>query len=367
MIRVAAVFNEKIVVGGGEISFTDLIYGLPEHSIQPVVFVPGKGEVEQKFDRSQFEVVLYRSPQIRPHSILSAIAATLRLYMQFKEKEIDIVHTNGARCTFFAGAAAKLAGIPCLWHVRVIERDKILDRIRGWLVDCVIVNSGSVATIMKPFLAKKKAVRIVYNGLDLKKFYDAKPVNLRKEFDLDTAPNILSVGRLTGWKNIGDLIEACRILKERNVQFNCLIVGEALADEKDYEQVLKELVTKYELTNVHFSPWRDDVPSVMKAASVFVLPSSQEAFGRVIIEAQASGCPVVATDHGGPAELINHEKNGLLVPVRDVKKIADAIERFLKDTEFSEQIAQQALQDVNKYSIEEHIRQIGEIYREYKE
>ena len=118
--------------------------------------------------------------------------------------------------------------------------------------------------------------------------------------------------------------------------FDHLIERCGLAGKVD----IKELVTDVELVDLY------------SRASVFLLPTRMEGWGLAIMEAMASGCPVVSSPVGGVTELISDEENGLLVPVGDVAGISKAIERLLDDGEFRDMLCAHAIETIKKYTWE---------------
>lgn len=362
MKRIGYIFNSERIIGGGELSFIDLVDEIRALGVKPVVFVPGPGAVRDRIALLGIEVHETPFPPVRLRSLAGFARRHARLAGLFKDLGLDLVHANGARCMLYAGPAARRAGIPCVWHVRVLERDRILDRIRARCANVVIANSNAAAKTLRPFLPKSTGCEVVYNGIKLDQLSAAPVADLKTEFGIHGGPVILSVGRFSRGKAIDDLIRACRVLKNENMPLSCLLIGRALPEEADCEADLKALAGRLDLTNVIFPGWREDVPSIMKASSVFVLPSRVEAFGRGIPEAWACGLPIVATKEGGPAELITHEVNGLLVKVGDVDAIAWAIISVLRDRALAKRLAAAGREKAQAFSLLNHARRISGIY-----
>lgn len=363
-MKTAFIFNESKIIGGGEISFLDLISESRQQGIEPVAFVPAHGEVQERLTRLKIQTVISPFPKITPARPIESHKAYKLLAGLLAQIKPDIVHVNGARSMLYAGTAARNSNIPCVWHVRVIERDKILDRIRARLATGIVVNSKAVMESLKPFLPDDKKTTVIYNGLDIDTIASAQAIELRKEFAFPNAPVILGAGRLTPWKGFHDLILACAALKAENIPHSCLIVGDALPDEKGYEKSLKKLVADLGLTNVKFAGWRDNLYAIMKSSDLFVLPSHGEPFGRVIIEAWACGLPVAATDEGGPKELITHGTDGILVQPGNIEQLADTIAELLADAGLRLRLAEQALKKAGSFTIAEHTKKIIEFYRQ---
>jgi len=363
MWRIGYLFNTAEIIGGGELSFIELIDAIRRFEVLPLAFVPGSGEVMTRLKAIGVDVQESPWHPISAWSLACLPRRQARLAQWFRALKLDLVHTNGARCMLYAGPAAHRAGIPCVWHVRVLERDRILDRIRSHYATAIVANSHSVSDSLARTIGTAKQVKVIYNGIRSSPSQSIEALDLQREFGVPEGPVIVAVGRFTRWKRFEDLIQACAILEEKAVPFSCLLVGEALPSEKNYEIELRNLVNDLELTKVCFTGWRDDVLSILRAASVLVLPSRSEPFGRILVEAWICGVPVIATNAGGPAELISHGVDGLLVPVADQQTLSTAISSILEDRAFAERLAEAGSQRVTEFSLEKHAENILLVYR----
>ncbi|HUF59001.1 MAG TPA: glycosyltransferase [Actinomycetota bacterium] len=171
-------------------------------------------------------------------------------------------------------------------------------------------------------------VRCVYHGIDLRDF---SPGSSRRH----DAPLILSVGQLKEKKGFGDLLDACRILVDREVPFVCEIVGEGPLRASLQARIADLDLDPY-VRLVGGLP-HDEVIRKYREATIFVLPcvtgpdGDRDGIPNVIIEAMAMGLPVVSTRHSGIPEAVHDERTGLLVPKADPEALALAILRLLSD------------------------------------
>jgi glycosyltransferase involved in cell wall biosynthesis len=361
--RIGFFSNHATVVGGGEISFIDLVDSLRRHGVTPRVFVPGKGEVFDRLCARNLHPCIYALPPIRLSTLPRLFYAFIMMMVIILRNKLQIVHVNGARCMLLVGAASLVCRIPVVWHVRVMERDRHLDRIRAALASAIIANSKAVAQTIKPFCNDSLHIHVVYNGIDSSRFTSVAPIDVQREFSAPSSlPIVLAVGRLCAWKRFHVLIEACGILKNTAPAFTCLIIGRDAEDETRYTQDLRTMPKRLGLDNVIFGDWRTDVPSIMKSATLLALPSHYEPFGRVIIEAWACGLPVIATDAGGPAEIIEHGKTGMLIPIDDAIALAREIERLLTDGNLRDFLSSNGRARVNDFSLDAHAGNIAAIY-----
>ncbi|MBM3565794.1 MAG: glycosyltransferase family 4 protein, partial [Alphaproteobacteria bacterium] len=177
-------------------------------------------------------------------------------------------------------------------------------------------------------------IRIIHRGVDLARF-DPKIVTAERVVKLATdwwltegLPVVMLPARLTRWKGQTVFLDAIAKLGRQNIR--AVLVGDAQGRES-YRARLEAQVERLGLSSVaRFVGHCSDMPAAYMLADVVVSASTEpEAFGRVIIEAQAMGRPVIATDHGGAKESIIPDKTGWLVPPGDAAALAEAIGRAL--------------------------------------
>ncbi len=174
------------------------------------------------------------------------------------------------------------------------------------------------------------------------------PAISRKEFFTpSTVPLIVALGRLHENKAFDVLLKALNRVSDPYLW----IVGEGPL-RKELEELAGKLAIK---PRVRFLGWRDDVEALYAAADIFICPSRHEPLGNVVLEAWAQEKPVIAADSLGPGMLIEHEVNGLLVPVEDDQAMATSIKWLIKEPEFAAQMAQAGLAAYEKDFTEEAV------------
>jgi glycosyltransferase involved in cell wall biosynthesis len=362
-MRIGYVFNRNYIMGGGEISQLDLVDAVRDCGIDPVAVVPGTGEITEKLAALGVETALAEWPALRAAGLLRFPRTVIRTSRIFREKKLQLVHVDGARCMLYAGPAAGWGGIPSIWHVRVLDRDGMLDRFRAHFAHTVVANSGAVAAVLRPYLPARRRLEVIYNGFRLADLEKASPADLAGEFSLPPGPVILAVGRFCRWKGYGDLLRACAALDGEGVAFTCVLAGKARPDAPGEETELRALADELKLRSVVFAGWRPDVPSLMKSSTVLAVPSHGEPFGRIIPEAWACGLPVVAANSGGPAEIIQDGVTGLLVPTGDGAALAAALRRVLTDAGLRQKLAANGLKRSADFSLAGHAQSMAALYR----
>ena len=175
------------------------------------------------------------------------------------------------------------------------------------------------------------------------------------------------IGRITPGKGHLDFIKAVARVVREIPQLKVLIVGDVAPRKEKYRDEIDLLVKRFGLSRyVHFLSWQKDIPKVLSQLDVLVAPSTiPEAFGRVIIEAQASGVPVIATNVGGIVDIIEDRQNGILIPPREPAKMAEAIIELIKNKQLAFSLAQKAREKVEKeFSLTGMFKKTLELYQE---
>jgi glycosyltransferase involved in cell wall biosynthesis len=226
----------------------------------------------------------------------------------------------------------------------------------------VTVSDFSLQRLSESFSEAAGKIYRVYNGVDLSIFKPAMP---------PAGPvKLLSIGRLIEKKGFIYLIKACRLLVDRGVDFECKIVGEgpergALEESIQSNQLEKQVL----LTGALSQP---EIVDLLARSSIFVFPAIHDRQGdtdnlpTVLIEAMASRLALVATNVAGIPEIVDHKRNGILVPEKDAVRLADALQNLSSTPsllnqygEASRQIAEQ------KFSLTNTIAGLRRVFEKY--
>jgi glycosyltransferase involved in cell wall biosynthesis len=209
------------------------------------------------------------------------------------------------------------------------------------------------------------AISRIYNGVDLERFDEATGGEaIRAEFGIPaSAPLAVVVGRLEPEKGHPTLIEAWPVVHHHFTSAHLLVVGEG--SERDRLEGLAAAHLRAEIccASVHFLGRREDVPQILAAADVVVMPSYREAQGLAIVEALAANRPVIASNVGGIPEMIRSGENGILVPSQDPSALASAIALLFRDRALASRLANAGHELVHaKFCVDDMLRDIEAIY-----
>src|SRR5215470_5149038 len=256
---------------------------------------------------------------------LRAIAMLRRL---IRERRIGLVHTHSSIDAWVAGIAARSLGVPVVRsrHVSIAipRRRALVYR----LADRIITSGEAVATIVRGAGMPADRVVAIGPGLDTARFHPTvSGAGVRAELGL-RGPAVGLVANIRGSKGHSYFLEAARVVLRTRPDTTFLIVGDGIGFD-DVRRRVKEMDLD---SHVIMTGFRRDVPEIMAALDVLVLPSiKSEAMSQVIPQALAVGTPVVGTTVGGTPELIRDGETGRLVPPADAAALAAAIVDLLQD------------------------------------
>ncbi len=282
---------------------------------------------------------------------------------------VEAIHVNSYIPGNYARLAAALMQVPIVidhWHgfTRFNRKRRLICRALARFTDLSLAVSQGVRDYLVREIGLDPArVRVVPNGVDIAAIDAARAgPEVRRELGLPEGLPVLGlVGRLDHWgKGHKELFTAMASLKDR-YPCHALIVGGGRREEE-----IKQGAESLGLAGqVHFLGSRRDVPDLLHAMDIFVLPSYSEGVSLALLEAMAAGLPVIATAVGGNPEVVTDGETGLLIPPRDAGALAQALARLLGDPTFAKKLGENARHHVEaNYSLERLGQEINEIYDE---
>ena len=390
-IRIA-VIEQDVGIGGAEVNLFYLFREMDRSRFEAVVIVPREGPLTARLKELGVAYRLIPRPKFMPTSsylfgkkifnpfavlydVVAFMPAIWRIRNFLRRENINVVHTNAMVAHIYGGIAARLAGIPCIWHMQDIVDPKmafgvvrrVLVFLGGILPKKIVVVSKAVGEMFNGKGASR--LHVIYNGADFKKFSpEVDGSAVRKEFGISEGELVVGmVGRLTQWKGQREFLRAAARIDAEigNVRF--LVVGGTTFSKESYLDELHDLTHALALTGkVIFSGFRTDIPQLTSAMDICVLPSVlPDPCPLVLFDYMASAKPIVASSTGGIPEIIEHGEDGLLVDARKADELADAILRLLKDEPLRRRISEAAQKKVEKYfSIEKFVQQFEQLYLE---
>jgi glycosyltransferase involved in cell wall biosynthesis len=278
----------------------------------------------------------------------------------------DLVHAGSLKAGLYGITAARVAGVPGIWHVHDrIAPDylppiaaRLLREAIAWLPDGVIANSrATLSTLALPRKAPPVRRVIAYP-------IETRPARPQRK----SGPLTVGiVGRITEWKGqhvaIAGFARAFPAGDER-----LLVVGEPVFGDSEhrYEQEIRKLCERLEVSNrVDFRGFQEDVTRELASLDILVHASViPEPFGQVIAEGMAAGLPVIATSVGGPAEILAPERSGLAYPAGDVDALAACLRRLAVSPALRQRLGQAGRERIREYAPRRIAEQMMEMYAE---
>ncbi len=264
---------------------------------------------------------------------LSKTQAILRVQARLRQLRPDVLHTHNPRPHILGVSAARMAGVPVVVHTKHGRNDPgrwrtvALNRIASQFTDRVIAvssDAGAVARQIERIPARK--LNVIRNGIDLARFPSAP--------SRPGARRAVHVARLNPIKDQATLLRATRIVADAMPDMRLDIVGDG-PSRAELESLTDELSLR---DHVRFLGYRSDVSELLSTADLFVLSSRSEGISLTLLEAMATGLPIVATDVGGNREVVVPGETGLLVPSQDPATMAAAMHELLSQPAIAQQM-----------------------------
>lgn len=283
---------------------------------------------------------------MNPVAALRSVAELVRL---FRRERFDIVHVHTPVASLIGRLASRLVGTRLVvytahgfyfhdrmprWKRRVFIT---LERVAGWFTHLLLCQSAEDAEeAIAEKLAPRERVLAIGNGVDACRFDPSRVIDAAAARAVlgipPEAPVVGIIGRMVREKGYNELLEAVGLLADEFSLMHVLLVGGRLASDHDHsiEAALAQARAQLGERLVE-AGLRDDTPVMLSAMDVFCLPSYREGMPRTIIEAMMMGKPVVATNIRGCREEVVDGETGVLVPIKDARRLAEAVSGCLRD------------------------------------
>jgi glycosyltransferase involved in cell wall biosynthesis len=360
-------------IGGAERSLLQLLAGLDPDRYESHVALPGPGPLEQEL--RSLGVPVHCAPLVRLRrtawpgrlaaQAVRTAASAICLARLAVRLDVRLIHAQDTSALPAAGPAARLAGVPCLWHVRDLRPGAPLTRLLAPLCDGAVCVSRAVrdatglAGVGRPVWTVPNAIAAdAFAGL-------ARPGEARRELGLPPqTPVALVAAQMVPWKGHRRFLAAMALLR-RTCPAVALLAGDDLfGDHPGYVAELRRLAERLGIAGaVRFLGHRRDVPTLMADADVVVVPSDAEPFGRVVLEAMALGRPVVGLARGGLPEVVQDGVTGRLVRGDSAEDLARAMAELLTDAATRERMGTAGRRLVReRFDLPAHAARISEVY-----
>jgi glycosyltransferase involved in cell wall biosynthesis len=371
---------------GSDKTLLYLVRELPKNNFRPIVVLPEKGPLSILLQQDNIQVIF--NPVVKvTRAILSPknifllpfqiVSALIKLKKSLAHEKIEFVHSN--TLAVLAGAFyAKWMDLKHVWHIHeIIEHPKFIFKIYQFLVQNfskeIIFNSkASLQSLSrnKPKIIAKSIV--IYNGIESNPIsYSVDEIRSFREKELKIPPHSLVlgvVGRISRWKGQKLLLDAFENLQTEFDNLYLLIIGSPPPGQEHFLIDLEQSIANKGLSEkVQLHPFTRDIWKFWSAIDIASVTSTEpEPFGLVAVEAMFSGIPVVAANHGGLTEIIEHEKTGILFEPGNSQALSNAIKLLINNNLKRNKIALAGKKYAKEnFSSELYIRNFVDFYTKF--
>ncbi|MBI4379397.1 MAG: glycosyltransferase family 4 protein [Nitrospinae bacterium] len=390
--------HHGIGIGGAPLSLLYLLQKLDREKYTPIVLCLYESEAADLYRREGIETVIAKGIYEFSHTYLSwinmqnfyifipqilfFIPSILKAFFIIKKLRPDIVHLNSSTLMPCA-IGAKMAGCKVVWHIREPIHRGYFGLRKNFLRWGIHRFSDRVIAICKndaSYLFQSDKIRVIYNFVDFKRFNkDISGEIFRSEFHLKKDERAIGMlGGIAESKGTMEFVKAAGLVRKRIESVKFFVIGELPSEIKGffrsffvritgmrhYFSEMKEFIVKEGLEkDIIFTGERSDIPHVIAGLDLIVFPSIVPHFARPVIEAGAMGKPVVASDIGGPRELVADGITGRLCQPGNVHILAEAITDILINVDISKKMGEAGFQQAkDKFDADKNAKETFLLY-----
>jgi len=361
IVIVASRFPPEGKIGGIEIMSQDMANILSQKGNYVCVVTSGRRNIIERLNQ---DIIVYRVP-IPYIKFLGNIIFWIKIFFVLKKIRPDIVHCQTIQM-----------GIPCFLFKKIYRKPYIVwchgfDVYFPWkfkkIISKIVLDEANeiiaLTNNMKNELKKKckKDIFVLPNGIFLEKFKGFSKQIIRDKLKIHFNEKIIIfVGELKQVKGVKYLIKAFKIINQKVPKAKLFLIGDG-KQKKELEELVEKLNLKQNVVFVG-KVMNEDVPEYMVASDIFVLSSLSEGLPVTILEAMASGLPIIATKVRGLSEIIKEGENGFLVKPEDPDEIAEKILLIIQNDKLRKEISDNNKKKAKEYDWENIIEKIEKIY-----
>jgi glycosyltransferase involved in cell wall biosynthesis len=350
---------------GGEQQAAYLALALSKKGIDQTLLTPVNSDLSERLNTSGIPLEGFHSRGPLGLGLAKKIA------LLCKKEKFDLVHTHDSH----AHSAAVLSAAVFGNHTPLVISRRVDFAISPspfsrWKynhpsVKRIICVSDMIRRITEKDIRNKEVLRVVHSGIDLSRYLVATDQRLlHRELSLPAETRIIgNLSALADHKDYPTFLRTVSEIKRHRKDVVFVIAGEG-PEEKNIREMIREMGL---FDVVYMLGFRKDVPQVMKCLDVFLITSSTEGLGTIVLEAFAAGVPVVATEAGGIPELVKEGSTGLTAPVGDAAELARQVLRVLADQDLRARLIAGGTNAVASFTFEQTAAKTLAIYREVLE
>lgn len=377
--------NLYVEIGGGEAGLLNITKEIDRESFEPVLLINKYGPLYDAAIKEGIKVVIipFGVMEIRkllnPINLCKILRDSIKIYGFVKKENIDLIHCSDLLSVINLLFVKLFLRTPVIYHIIFFHekiRLKALNILGKFIINRFVACSNAVKTdFLKKTNFPEKKVSMIWYGIDLQKFRKRDTeytLGMKSKLNLPPGKHFIAmIARYDTWKGHSTFINAAEeILRKRdNVIFG--IFGGNLNSDihpmySHYEKsIINQIKDRSLQDKILLFGHRDDIPEIISAIDIFVCPSQNEPFGLVLAEAMASYVPVIASDSGGPMEIIINSESGLVFPTGNSRILAQKIDFLIDNPDISEKIRKNAYDRVGRmFDYRRFAKDFSNIYSE---
>ncbi len=372
---------------GSDMVLLHLVQRLNRAVFRPYVLLPTDLPYEGKLSRSLSQAgVAHESlamPVLRrryfslrggPRFASALIRGADNVMAVARRENVALIHSNTSAVWGGALAASRLH-LPHIWHVHeLITEPALVRRLIAWMINrystrVVAISEAVAAHLLADSPALAGRISVIYDAVDAERFSPSVDgAALRSAWGAVPQDVLVGVvGRISAWKGQAFFLKAFARALRSQPTLKAVIVGDVAPGETWRKEELRSLAAELGVAQrIVWAGYHDNAPTVMAALDILALPSIRpEPFGMVVIEAMASGKPVIATAHGGPLESVVDGETGLLVSPADPEEMGAALVRLSDDRRLrAEMGANGRRRAVDVFGFRQHVQAFQDLYHD---
>jgi glycosyltransferase involved in cell wall biosynthesis len=361
------------VAGGGHLGTLEIMDRLRAYGFEPIAAINYEDSYVSDLMREYGirHVFIPGYPGLLIKNIPQFLNQIFLYWKAIKKEKTSLLHLSDLITGHYGILAARLAGIPSILHIKSLYWTKeysFPNRLILSQANITLTISDAVhRACLEANLPKDKIVTI-HDGVDIGRFLVKEEIQLKVRNDLGIAEDSIVigfVGRLgVEWKNEPLVYRLVGELSQQIENLSLLVVG-GPHDGKDETFIKsKKLAEKIGgKTKIMFLGSRNDVPAILPAMDIYLVPSKEEPFGRVVIEGMAAGLPVVGSNNGGIPEMIKDGQDGFLRSPDDLNGWVAIVKTLIEDKELRKRIGENARKTVKeRFTLDEMVKKVMNEY-----
>ena len=365
---------------GADKILLELVSGLNSKRFHPIVVLPEHGILEKRLKENNIETYVIPYPILRRkyfnvrgiwQYVSTYYSSSKQIEKLVKKKNISLIHVNTAAVLEGIYLKKKLK-VKMVWHIHeIILSPAIVGKTLNYLVgkysdQCIAVSEAVKNNLLKSGYFKPDQIDVIYNGVDSHKFTPSLDSGyLYSEWNIPkNAIKVGMIGRVNAWKGQDHFLEALTPLLDQYPNLYLFIIGSAFTGQEWRVNKLKEKIAKNQNSKrIIYSEFRTDNNYIQNFLNLLVLPSTNpDPLPTVVLEAMASGTPVVGYRHGGVTEMIRNGKDGLLAEVNNPVDMRQKVEWILENNKFVQFGKNARFRQESKFSIQSFILNFEKMY-----